>query len=101
MAMQNKELHAQTGRVHDDRIKSTLMKRFKKGFIEWLTRSDLEELQFYLRNQFDEKRQWNPRCRRKFELKLQQYFPEEILRREIASLEVLIGMMGPKDLTYP
>jgi hypothetical protein len=59
MAMQNKELHAQTGRICDYRIKSSVMKRFKKGFIEWLTRSDLEELQFYQGNQFDEKYPWN------------------------------------------
>jgi hypothetical protein len=99
MNMQDKEIPAQPGSVSDDLIKSSLMRRFRTGFIDWLTRADLDELQFYLRNQFDKNHQWNSAYRRKFEHKLQQYFPEEVLRREIASIEVLIGMMEPGDLT--
>jgi hypothetical protein len=34
----------------------------------------------------------------KFEVKLRQYFHEEVLRREIVSIETLLSLMQPQDL---
>ena len=79
-------------------MKTSLMNKYREMFIDKLTPQDLEELQFYLRQQYDEKRGWNSEYKLKFEFKLRQYFHEEILRREIASIETLLGLMQPQDL---
>jgi hypothetical protein len=41
---------------------------------------------------------WNPEYRQKSEEKLRQYFHEEVLKREIASIETLLGLMSDQDL---
>jgi hypothetical protein len=81
-----------------DDIKKTLMKKYRAMFIDKLTEQDLQELQFYLRKQFDENRQLNAAYKLKFESRLRQYFHEEILRREIVSIETLLGLLNPEDL---
>jgi hypothetical protein len=81
-----------------DEVKTSLMNKYREMFIDKLTPQDLEELQFYLRQQYDEKRGWNSEYKLKFEFKLRQYFHEEILRRELASIETLLGLMQPQDL---
>jgi hypothetical protein len=67
-------------------------------FIDKLTPQDLEELQLYLKKQYDKERGWNNEYKQKFEFKLRQYFHEEILKREIASIETLLGLMQCQDL---
>jgi hypothetical protein len=79
-------------------IKRTLVKKYKAPLIDKLTEQDLRELQFYLKNQFDEKRRINPEYKLKFESKLRQYFHEEILTREIVSIETLVGLLSSEDL---
>ena len=67
-------------------------------FVDKLTQQDLRELQFYLKNQFDEKRRINAEYKLKFESKLRQYFHEEVLRREIVSIETLVSLLRPEDV---
>jgi hypothetical protein len=81
-----------------DYIKTTLMNKYMAMFVDKLTQQDLRELQFYLKNQFDEKRQINAEYKLKFESKLRQYFHEEVLRREIVSIETLLGLLKPEDV---
>jgi hypothetical protein len=81
-----------------EEFKTLLMNKYKETFIEKLTRQDLDELQFYLKKQYDKNHGWNREYRLKFELKLRQYFHEEILRREIAGIETLLSLILPQDL---
>lgn len=81
-----------------DEVKTSLMNKYREMFIDKLTPHDLEELQFYLARQYDKERGWNREYRLKFEFKLRQYFHEEILKREIASIETLLGLLQPQDL---
>ena len=74
------------------------MNKYMAMFVDKLTQQDLRELQFYLKNQFDEKRQINAEYKLKFESKLRQYFHEEVLRREIVSIETLLGLLKPEDV---
>jgi hypothetical protein len=82
---------------HSD-LKSELRKKYQETFIDRLSPGDLQELQFYQKNLFDNNRRWNTEYKLKFESKLRQYFHEEVLRREIASIEVLVGLLVPGDL---
>jgi hypothetical protein len=82
-------------------IKKTLMNKYRAIFVDKLTKQDLSDLQFYLRNQFDEKRHINAEYKLKFESRLRQYFHEEILRREIVSIETLLSLLEPEDLEKP
>ncbi len=77
---------------------SELFRKYQKVLIDKLTRSDLEELRFYLQNQFDEQRRFNAEYRLKFESKLRQYLHEDVLRREIAGIEALLAKLRPEDL---
>jgi len=79
-------------------VKMVLMNKYKEMFIDLLTPQDLDELQFYLGKQYDKKRGWNREYKLKFELKLRQFFHEEVLKREIASIETLLGLLHPHDL---
>ena len=97
MPERNKKKHIFDVDPADD-IKNTLMNKYRAMFIDKLTEQDLQELQFYLRKQFDEKRQLNAEYKLKFESRLRQYFHEEILRREIVSIETLLGLLNPEDL---
>jgi hypothetical protein len=81
-----------------DEVKTSLMTKYREMFIDKLSPQDLEELQFYLRQQYDNEHGWNNEYRLKFEFKLRQYFHEEILTREIASIETLLGLLQPQDL---
>lgn len=85
-------------KTESDDVKISLMKKYREMFVDKLTRQDLEELQSYLRQQYDSERGWNSEYRLKFEFKLRQYFHEEILTREIASIETLLGLLRPQDL---
>jgi len=82
----------------DEEIKTSLMDKYRETFVDKLTRQDLEELQLYRRKQYDKERGWNDEYRQKFELKLRTYFHEDVLRREIASIETLLMLMQPGDL---
>jgi hypothetical protein len=84
-----------------DDIKQTLMNKYRAMFVDKLTEQDLRELQFYLKKQFDEKRRLNVEYKLKFESLLRQYFHEEILRREIVSIETLLSLLMPEDLKKP
>ena len=79
--------------------KRSLKNRYKKTLIDRLTPRDLEEFQTYIKGQYDPTSGWNLKCRQKFEMKLRNYFHEEILRREIAAIETVLGMLTPADLT--
>jgi len=81
-----------------DDIKTTLMNKYKEMFVDKLTKQDLKELQFYLKNQFDENRQLNAKYKLKFESLLRQYFHEEVMRREIISIETLLGLLTTDDV---
>ena len=81
-----------------DEIKKMLMNKYRDMFVDKLTQQDLRELQFYLRNQFDEKRRINAENKLKFESLLRRYFHEEIMRREIVSIETLLSLLKPEDI---
>jgi hypothetical protein len=84
-----------------DDTKVALLNKYRAMFVDRLTVQDLQELQFYARNQIDANRRIDPEYRLKLEFKLRQYFPEEVLRREIASIELLLGQLNPTDLRKP
>lgn len=81
-----------------DEIKKMLMNKYREMFVDKLTQQDLRELQFYLKNQFDEKRRILPENKLKFESLLRRYFHEEIMRREIVSIETLLSLLKPEDV---
>ncbi len=85
-------------KTDDTDIKTSLMKKFQETFIDKLTPQDLDELQQYAGNQYTRDGGWNTEYRQKFEEKLRQYFHEEVLKREIASIETLLGLMSDQDL---
>jgi len=74
------------------------MNRYGESFIAKLTPQDLDELQFYRKKQYDKEDGWNSGYRLKSKSKLRQYFHEEILTREIASIETLLGLIDHQDL---
>jgi hypothetical protein len=84
-----------------DTVKAALMSKYRRIFVDRLTVKDLQELQFYVRNQIDVNHRIDPGYRLKLEFKLKQYFPEEVLRREIASIELLLEQLNPTDLRKP
>jgi len=97
MSGKNEKRYNFTRNPSDD-IKTTLINKYKEMFVDKLTQKDLRELQFYLKNQFDENRQLNTEYKLKFESRLQQYFHEEVLRREIISIETLVDLLRPEDV---
>jgi hypothetical protein len=76
----------------------SLVDRYRTILVEKLTAGDLRELQFYLRNQFDENRNLNRDYKEKFEGKLRRFLHDEILTREIIGIEELIRNLKPEDL---
>jgi hypothetical protein len=76
----------------------SLVERYRTILVDRLTAEDLKELQFYLRNQFDENRNLNRDYKEKFEGKLRQFLHEEVLTREIIGIEALIRDLRPSDL---
>jgi len=97
MPGKNEKRHGFNKNPTDD-LKTTLMNKYKDMFVDKLTQQDLRELQFYLKNQFDEERQLNAEYKLKFESRLRQYFHEEVMRREIISIETLLGLLTPEDV---
>ena len=93
----NKKMYNFKKNLSDD-IKTTLMNKYKEMFVDKLTQQDLRELQFYLKNQFNENRQLNTEYKLKFESRLRQYFHEEVLKREIISIETLLGLLRLEDV---
>jgi hypothetical protein len=87
-----------TEKTADNEIKTSLMDKYRETFIDKLTQQDLEELQIFLKKQYDKEHGWNSEYKLKFEFKLRQYFHEEVLRREIAGIETLLGLLQPEDL---
>jgi DNA-binding MurR/RpiR family transcriptional regulator len=81
-----------------DKMKQSLMDRYQETFIRKLTRQDLAEFQTYLKDEFDPTKGWDLKSRLKFESKLRNYFHEEIIRREIASIEAVLELLKPEDL---
>ena len=79
-------------------LKDFLLTKYRDLLVDKLDREDLKELQEYLFRQHDDESGWNDEYRRKFELKLQGYMNEEVLRREIAGIETLLPLMTAKDL---
>jgi hypothetical protein len=84
-------------RIPDD-VRSALIRKYQAVLIDKLTPQDLQELQGYLKNQFDEHRNLNREYKTMFESKLRQYVHEEVLAREIASIEALLSQLKPEDL---
>jgi hypothetical protein len=81
-----------------DTLKSALIAKYRTSFVGKLSRKDLEELQFLLRNKFGEERTINPEYLTKFMFRLRKYFHEETLTREMASIEALVENLRPEDL---
>lgn len=75
-----------------------LKARYRAILVERLTAADLAELQFSLRNRFDEKGNLDPEYQEKSEWKLRTRLHEEILTREITGIEPLIRSLEPGDL---
>jgi hypothetical protein len=76
----------------------SLVERYRKILVDRLTAGDLGELQFYLKNQFDEGGNLNREYKERFEWKLRQFLHEEILTREIIGIEALVRELRPEDL---
>ena len=81
-----------------DDIKNILMNKYRAMFVDRLTRQDLQDLQYLSKSQFDEKRRLNTENKLKFESRLRQYFHEEVMRREIVSIETLLSLLKPEDV---
>jgi hypothetical protein len=81
-----------------DDVKKTLMNKYRAMFVDRLTRQDLQELQSLSRSQFDQNRRINAENKLKFESRLRQYFHEEVMRREIVSIETLLSLLKPEDI---
>jgi len=81
-----------------DESRDDLVERYRTILVDRLTRADLEELRFYLRNQFDAKGNLDPEYKEKFEGKLRRYLHEEVMTREITGIEALIRVLRPEDL---
>jgi hypothetical protein len=84
--------------VTGDPLKISLLAKYRAIFVDRLSPRDLEELKFLLKNKFGPDRTINPEYLRRFELRLRDFFHEEILTREIASIELLVEKLGPEDL---
>jgi hypothetical protein len=85
-------------RMAREDLKWYLVNKYRSLLINKLTREDLEELQYYHRQQYHRKRGWNDEYVKKFILKLQEYVHDDILKHEIAGIDTLVTLMKPKDL---
>ena len=90
---------ASRGEVRNTGGEDPLLGRYRSILVEKLTKEDLAELQFYLRNQFDDEGNLVPEYKEKFEEKLRAYLHEEVLTREIIGIEALLRDLEPGDLT--
>lgn len=82
-----------------EEMKRSLIDRYRETLIGRLTPRDLAELQSYIRNQYDPVKGWDAGNRLNLEEKLRHYFHEEIIRREISSIEAVVQWLTPEDLT--
>ncbi len=87
-----------TERMAKDDLKWYLLNKYRTLFTDKLTHENLEELQYYLRHQYDPKRGWNREYLRRFVLKMREYMQEETLKREITGIASLLTLMKPEDL---
>ncbi|HVN74498.1 MAG TPA: hypothetical protein VMT44_07895 [Methanoregula sp.] len=84
--------------LSDAGIKAELLAKYRTTFVDRLTRRDLEELKSLLRNKFDPDRRINREYLDRFAFKMREYLHEEIITREMATLEALVEMLQPEDL---
>ena len=56
-----------------EEMKQSLMNRYRKTLIDQLTPQDFDELQSYIRDQYDPGKGWSHKDRQKFELKLRVF----------------------------
>jgi hypothetical protein len=84
--------------IPPDKMKQSLVNRYREILISKLTPQDLAEFQVYLRGQYGPGTGWNHENRLKFEAKLKQYFHEEVIRREISSIEAVLKLLTLEDL---
>lgn len=75
-----------------------LLGRYRAILVDRLTAEDLAVLQAALRDQFDGEGNLVPAYKAKFEEKLRTWLHEEVLRREIPGIEVLVRSLEPGDL---
>ncbi|RPI39823.1 MAG: hypothetical protein EHM53_04230 [Methanoregulaceae archaeon] len=87
-----------TERMAKEDLKWYLLNKYRTLFTDKLTHENLEELQYYLRHQYDPKRGWNREYLRRFVLKMREYMQEETLKREITGIASLLTLMKPEDL---
>ena len=81
-----------------DEMKSALIDKYRSMFVDRLTPRDLEELQMLLRGKINADRTINHKFLLKFEYKLRTFFHEEILTREMTSIEAVVESLRPEDL---
>ena len=81
-----------------DDLKSSLLEKYRKIFVEKLTPEQLEELQVLLKNKFNPDRTMNREFVLKFEFRLRDFFHEDFLMREMANIEALVENLKPEDL---
>jgi len=84
--------------LSDAGIKAELLAKYRTVLVDRLTRRDLEELKSLLRNKFDPDRKMNKGYLERFAFKFREYLHEEIITREMATLEALVEMLQPGDL---
>jgi len=85
-------------RVAKEDLKWYLLNKYRVLFIDRISRDDLEELKYYLRQQYDPKTGWKREYTQRFVVKMGEYLQEEILRSEIAGIASLLALMKPEDL---
>ena len=82
-----------------EEMKRSLIDRYRETLIGRLTPRDLAELQSDIRNQDDPVKGGDAGHRVKREEKLRHYLHEEIIRREISSIEAVVQWLTPEDLS--
>jgi hypothetical protein len=80
-------------------LKWYLLNKYRALFIDKITGSDLEELQYCLKMQHEAEPARQREYRKRFVLKMRGYMPEEVLKNEVAGLESLLTLMRPEDLS--
>ena len=79
-------------------MKAALIGKYRYVVLSRLTARDLRELQALVREETGADRAIDPEVRLRLMFRLRQYFPEDVLRREIAGIEALLLQLGPEDL---
>ena len=79
-------------------VKADLIAKFRTSFVDRLSKKDLGDLQFFLRHSFGKDRTIKTEYFTKFTFMLRQYFHEETLTRDMASIEALVELLKPEDL---